>query len=182
MDELLDILTPEGHPTEAVRLKSEAHLLGLYHATVHVWFYTESRQVLMQKRGAQKETFPSYWDVSVAGHVHAGESIKQAALREIEEEIGLIIDVNLLQKIKIRKNQIVHPNGIIDNEFQHVFIIKFETDINELQMQAEEVADLKLFNLETIVQTLDGLSTKYNIVPAMKKDFAFIKENILKTF
>lgn len=181
MDEFLDILTDEGKSTGVIRLKSEAHQLGLFHATVHIWFYTDCGQILMQKRGTQKETFPNHWDVSVAGHIHAGESIDEAAIREIHEEIGLTIDAQQLQEIKIRKNQIIHPNGIIDNEFQHVFISKLETAINELKMQAEEVADLGLFAMDTITECLAGHASKYLIVPAMQADFAFIKENIIKT-
>lgn len=181
MDEFLDILTDEGNSTREVRLKSEAHQLGLFHATVHIWFYTDNGQILMQKRGAQKETFPNHWDVSVAGHIHAGESIEEAVIREVHEEIGLIVDAKQLQEIKIRKNQIIHANGIRDNEFQHVFISKLHTEINELKMQAEEVADLRLFTMDTITDSLAGHSSKYLIVPVMQADFAFIKENILKT-
>lgn len=181
MDEFLDILTDEGKSTSEIRLKSEAHQLGLFHATVHIWFYTDDGQILLQKRGAQKETFPNHWDVSVAGHIHAGELINNAAIREIKEEIGLTIEEKQLHKIKVRKNKIRHPNGIIDNEFQHVFISKLSTTIAQLQMQAEEVDDLRLFKIDTITHALDGNASKYLIVPAMQNDFAFIKENILRT-
>jgi isopentenyldiphosphate isomerase len=106
MDEYLDILDPQGNQTGKNCLKSVAHQEGYYHATVHVWFYTNDHKILLQKRGSNKKTYPNYWDVSVAGHVHAGESIKDAALREVEEEIGLTIQEKDLKKIAVRKGDI----------------------------------------------------------------------------
>ena len=41
MDELIDILNAEGKPLGTSAMKSVAHREGLFHATVHIWFYTE---------------------------------------------------------------------------------------------------------------------------------------------
>ncbi|MEX0314176.1 MAG: hydrolase, partial [Allomuricauda sp.] len=71
MDELVDILDDNGNPTGRTCLKSEAHRKGLFHPTIHVWFYTSEGQILFQKRADNKDTFPSLWDVSVAGHIGA---------------------------------------------------------------------------------------------------------------
>ena len=91
MDERVDILNEQGKPTGESCLKSEAHRKGLLHPTVHIWLYTTDGRVLIQKRGKNKATHPLLWDVSVAGHVAAGEEIVSAAIREVEEEIGLTI-------------------------------------------------------------------------------------------
>ena len=73
MDERIDILTSTGQLTGKTCLKSEAHQKGLYHQTVHIWFYTDTKKILLQKRAAVKKVFPNHWDVSVAGHMGAGE-------------------------------------------------------------------------------------------------------------
>ena len=52
MDELLDILDEHGNPTGTTALKSKAHKLGLFHATIHVWLYTKDEKILLQKRAA----------------------------------------------------------------------------------------------------------------------------------
>ncbi len=148
MDELIDILNADGTSAGKSCLKSIAHQRGYYHATVHVWFYTIDHQLLLQKRGAQKKTYPNRWDVSVAGHVHAGESIEEAAVREVKEEIGLSISTQDLTKIAVRKGERSHPNGIKDNEFYHVFICKLKKSVGELSRQEDEVDDLQLFDLE----------------------------------
>jgi isopentenyldiphosphate isomerase len=84
-DEYLDILDESGEFTGRTCLKSVAHKIGYFHPTIHVWFYTTRAEVLLQKRGSEKLTFPNYWDVSVAGHVGAGEAIEEAAVREVLE-------------------------------------------------------------------------------------------------
>ena len=92
MDELIDIITQEGKPTGKTALKSEAHKNGWFHATVHIWLFTKDKKILLQKRAITKKVFPGLWDISVAGHVGAGEAILTAAKREIFEEIGVHIE------------------------------------------------------------------------------------------
>ena len=74
MDELIDLLDENGKPTGKTALKSKAHQMGLFHATVHVWCYSRTGNVLLQQRAANKQANPLKWDVSVAGHIGAGES------------------------------------------------------------------------------------------------------------
>ena len=135
MKELLDIWDESGKPTGQVYEKSIAHQKGLFHPTVHVWFYTSAPSLLLQKRGSNKETFPNLWDVSVAGHVSSGESILDGALREIKEEIGLQLKSNDLILIDVRKNINQFSNGIIDCEFQHVFLSELKIGLEDLVIQ-----------------------------------------------
>ena len=122
MDELIDILDENGNYTGKTCLKSVAHQYGCFHPTAHVWLYTKEAKILLQKRAMTKKVFPGLWDISVAGHIAAGESIETAAIREVKEEINFTIDKNKLFKIGTRKHHVKHANGIIDNEFHHVFI------------------------------------------------------------
>ena len=152
MDELVDILDSDGNPTGKSVLKSEAHQKGLLHPTVHVWCYTKSGELLFQKRAAAKKTFPSMWDVSVAGHVAAEENIENAAIREVEEEIGLHIQAKDLIKVGVFKSEHQHPNGIIDAEFNHCFLAELKVPLASLQPQEEEVEDLQLISIPTLKQ------------------------------
>lgn len=153
MDELIDILDEQGNYTGETCLKSVAHKFGYFHPTVHIWLYTSDKKVLLQKRALTKKVFPGLWDISVAGHIGAGEKISLAAVREVEEEIGFSIPTEKLQKIGTRKHQVNHPNGIIDNEFHHVFIAELTEPIENLTIQEEEVAELKLFDLDILTRT-----------------------------
>lgn len=165
MDELIDVLDNEGNKTGETVLKSLAHQKGIFHETVHIWFYTKNGQIILQQRGKEKKTFPRLWDVSVAGHVGAGEQIKAAAIREIEEEIGLLIKENDLQKIGIFKSIQKHNENLMDCEFHHTFITELKVSLLQLTKQKSEVADLKLTSLLKFSEETWGLANVQKYVP-----------------
>ena len=181
MDELIDILNNKGEFTGITALKSEAHKNGWYHATVHVWFYTDKKQILLQQRASTKKVFPSLWDVSVAGHIGVGESIIDSAIRESKEEIGIEISKKQLIKVGERMDKIVHPNGILDNEFKHIFICKLLKQIDELTFQKEEVDDIRLFSFDEIQQSIDNFeNSNFRIVPVDFEYYKFIMRTVEK--
>ena len=180
MDEYIDILNSEGQPTGKSCLKDEAHQQGWFHPTVHVWFYTASPALLLQKRSLSKQTFPGFWDVSVAGHVSAGESILEGALREVKEEIGLDIKISDLIPLDIRKNTNRFENGVIDCEFQHVFLVNLTSDISQLRVQEDEVDAVRLFTFEELQNCMQQMHPNYNIVPADMSYYQFMMDTVLK--
>ena len=182
MDELIDILTPEGKSTGKTALKSEAHKKGWFHATAHIWFFTSNEKILLQKRALTKKVFPGIWDISVAGHIGAGEEILEGAKREVFEEIGLILEDKDFIKIGTRIHQVNHENGIQDNEHHHVFIAELKTPISELTMQPEEVAGLELWDLKVLKETKNlenVLLPRFHeyYVTVYNKIISYLKEN-----
>ncbi len=165
MDERIDIWDEEGRPTGRTALKSEAHRMGWCHPTIHVWFYTQTGRVLLQRRAFDKETFPGLWDVSVAGHIGAGESALKGAVREIQEEIGLAVRPEELQPIGTFKAVHQHPGGIVDCEFHQAFLCLLQKPLSALTPQASEVADLKLKPLLTLAEEVWGLARPGLYVP-----------------
>jgi 16S rRNA (adenine1518-N6/adenine1519-N6)-dimethyltransferase len=69
--------------------KQKAWRDGLIHRVVRISILDRAGRLLIQKRSSKKELFPGRWDNSAAGHVDAGETYEQAALRELNEELGL---------------------------------------------------------------------------------------------
>ncbi len=165
MDELVDILDSEGNYTDKTALKSEAHKNGWFHPTVHIWFFTLDGRVLIQQRTKNKDTHPLLWDVSVAGHVGAGEHIEDAAVREVLEEIGLDIEKECLQKIGVFKAEHEHSETLVDNEFHQVFLCQLKVPLKTLKKQKSEVADLTLVPLLRFSEETWGLANLRNYVP-----------------
>ncbi|MCR5262231.1 MAG: NUDIX domain-containing protein, partial [Clostridiales bacterium] len=90
--EYLDICGENGEPTGETVSRAEAHSRGILHRTAHVWIVRktgEGREVLLQKRSMDKDSFPGRWDTSSAGHIPAGEEPLGSALRELSEELGI---------------------------------------------------------------------------------------------
>lgn len=165
MDELIDILDSEGNFTGKTKLKSYAHSMGLFHATAHIWLYTSGGNVLLQQRGKDKNTHPLLWDVSVAGHVAAGETIEFSALREVEEEIGLTISENSLEKIGVFKSVQKHRDDLVDCEFHHTFLCELKVPIEHLHKQESEVEALKLIPLIRFSEEIKNMENIKKYVP-----------------
>jgi isopentenyldiphosphate isomerase len=180
LKEFLDIWDESGKPIGQICEKSIAHQKGLFHPTVHIWFYTSTPSLLLQKRGPNKQTFPSFWDVSVAGHVSSGESILDGALREVHEEIGLQLKSDDLRLIDIRKNVNQFSNGIIDCEFQHVFLSELKINVKDLVIQKEEVDDIRLFSFEEMEICMQQKHSAFKIVPADMSYYKFIMDKLLE--
>ncbi len=176
MDELIDIVDEQGNYTGKTCLKSEAHKFGYFHPTVHIWIYTKDHKILLQQRAFTKKVFPGLWDISVAGHIGAGEIIEEAAIREVEEEIGFKIKSENLKKIGTRKHQVNHPNGIIDNEFHHVFITELTIPVEELTLQESEVAGLKLYDLDILNNTSEYDNV---LLPEYSQYYEFVYTSIV---
>lgn len=178
MDERIDIWDSEGRPTGRSALKSEAHRMGWWHPTVHVWVYTPQAQVLLQQRGLDKVTFPGLWDVSVAGHMGAGEAPEEAALREIQEEIGLEAVPSGLEYLSLHQEQHQHPGGITDSEFHHLFLLRVAHSGLKLIPQASEVAALRWEPLTHLAEATWGLANPGAYVPHGSAYYAKIIKEI----
>ena len=141
-DELIDIYDESNNLTGVRKMKSEAHKEGLWHRNTHIWIYNPKGEILLQLRAKDKDLYPDMWDISAAGHVAAGEDPLTAGVREIEEEIGLNVKKEDLQFFKIRKVMVVYKK-IKNNEFNYIYLLKFDGDAKRLRLQDEEVQEIR---------------------------------------
>lgn len=73
-------------------LRSKVHREGLRHRAVHVFATNPAEEVFLQRRAFTKDMNPGLWSSSCSGHLDTGETYEQAALRELVEEIGLLLE------------------------------------------------------------------------------------------
>jgi len=181
MDEYIDIVDQYGKPLGRSELKSVIHKKGYYHHTAHIWFYTEKGNILLSQRSAQKSICPLMWDVSVAGHIDAGETAKQAAIRETKEEIGLEITEDHLIKIGVFKCFQSYGNNIKDNEFHNTFIALLNTPLEQLTPQEGEVEALKLVSVSEFQSLINTINNNNNhFVPSNQAYYQLILNEIKK--
>ncbi len=179
MDEYIDIVDNKGKPTGKTALKSEAHKNGWYHNTIHLWLYTKQGEVLLQQRSRKKAIHPLLWDVSAAGHIDAGETFLEAAIRETKEEIGLELQPKDLIKIGVEFHETNYANGAIkDNEFHQVYIAELKTELKNLTPQKDEVEALKLVSFKTFEDLLAQSETNNHFIPTNKSYYYFVIKTI----
>ena len=69
--------------------RESIHAQNLFHKSVQVLLFNREKKLFIQQRNHDKDVYPGYWDVSAAGHVQYGESCLDAAIRELDEELGI---------------------------------------------------------------------------------------------
>ena len=87
-EEILEIVNEDNQVTGRAP-RSRIHGQQLMHRAVHIFLFNSREELFLQKRSAQKDEFPGYYDSSAAGHVDPQESYADAAARELEEELGI---------------------------------------------------------------------------------------------
>jgi len=114
------------------------HKEGFWHNTVHCWLYDKEGNVYFQIREDQKTFY-----TTASGHVAAGETIKEAFVREIKEEIGLELDIEKAECIEILPFKMDRENkdGTIfkDRALANVYIYEFNGTYKEFDFDLNEV-------------------------------------------
>lgn len=89
-EEIFDVVN-EQDDVIGQQIRREVHRLGLRHRAVHVLVFNARSELFLQKRSMTKDTFPGAWDSSASGHVDTGETYDACAVRELREELGLVV-------------------------------------------------------------------------------------------
>lgn len=139
--EILDIVNENDDVVGALS-RDEIHRDGLIHRASHMLLFNSAHQVFLQKRSMSKDNDPGLWDSSSAGHVDTGESYRQCAVRELEEELGLIISTDdLTMRFKLR------PVSATGMEFAVVYTLISD---QPLTLDSTEIDDGKWLNLDNV--------------------------------
>jgi isopentenyldiphosphate isomerase len=160
VDEKIDVLDDRRLMTGEVVWKSEAHRLGLWHRCFHCWIASPETPsggpyLFVQRRAAEKETWPDRLDVTVGGHLGAGEEALEGGLREIKEELGLQVAAGDLMPLGTRRAELEIPTGI-DREFQEVFLLVRSLSPKDLRLQKKEVAAVSRLRLDDVEALCEG--------------------------
>ena len=148
MEEKYDVYTRDGKYL-GTKTCTECHKLnpGFYHKPAWTWCYNSNGEILVQKRSMRVKNFPGGWDMPCAGHIDAGETPKEGAIREAKEELG--IDIN--------EEDMEFMFEYIEDltwEIGQVFFFKLDKKENELTLQEEEVDEVKWLSFEDFKKLL----------------------------
>lgn len=88
-NELLPIIDNDGNVAGKVPRQQAHNGSKVLHPVVHLHLFNDKGDLYLQKRPLWKDILPGKWDTATGGHVNFGEDIRQALIREVEEELGL---------------------------------------------------------------------------------------------
>ncbi len=176
--ELIDILDKEVFiKTWEIKIiksipKKEAHETWEFHQAWHIWIYNSKWEVLLQKRSKNKDSYPSLWDISVAGHISSWETMNEWILRELKEELW----ENLEEVIKNNKLELIFSyledvkrimkwENWHNNELNNIYLLKYDLSIENLKMQEEEIEELKFIPIEIFDKEIHDIELSKKYVP-----------------
>jgi len=145
--------------------RSEAHSKGLLHRVIQIMLFDPDGKLFVQQRALSKDMYPGHWEGSLSGHVKKGESYKDAAERELHEELGICVKRGTLKEV-------IEFGLHEENErvLAKLFVVKdFKGD---WKLDEEEVKAGEFWQLKKVEAELKG---KKPFHPLFRKAFADLK-------
>jgi len=96
--ELLDIVDERDIVIKKGVSREEAHQKKLLHRAILVFVFNSKGQIFVQERSPVKDVYPGLLVASCSGHVLSGETYKEAAVRELREELGVEANPKLIER------------------------------------------------------------------------------------
>lgn len=160
-DELFDVLLEDSTHTGIVKRRADVHRDGDWHRAIHVWVYGVGANgpfILFNRRSLNKDTWPGKLDVTVGGHLAAGETT-DSAFREIEEEIGIDPAPGMLQPLFTRQ-----AYGETERELQDVFLFRDDRPLQLYQPNPAELEGLVTISLRDALSLFRQEVTSLNAI------------------
>lgn len=133
--EYIDIFDYNNNPTGEIKEKTQAHEDGNFHRTAYVWIMNDKKELLLQKRSATKKSHPNFWDISGVGHIRAGETVIEGAIRELKEELGVE----------------VKEEGLLIHEEEYKYLFKYIRKQN-IEIRKCTINDVdEIYNIQNII-------------------------------
>ncbi|KGR91729.1 DNA mismatch repair protein MutT [Ureibacillus massiliensis 4400831 = CIP 108448 = CCUG 49529] len=138
-------------------------------AAVAVIILNEKNQVLLQKRSDVQ-----LWGIP-SGHIEVGETVSEAAIREVKEETDLDIRIKKLIGVYSDPTSQVfeYPNGQVVHFITTCFLA--EMIGGELKCNSNESLDIKFFSEENLPSDLLKMHPRWLKDALSNKEWAFIR-------
>ena len=151
------VLVDEKNRKFGVSEKVKAHKDGKLHRAFSIFVFNSKGELLIQQRAKTKYHSGGLWSNTVCSHPQPGETYQQAVHRRLKEEMGF--DCRLEKSFCfIYKSDF--QNGLIENEYDCVFLGKFD---GEIKPNAQEIMDSKWIPIEELRQDINKNPDKYSV-------------------
>ncbi len=160
--ELVDVLNTRKEFTGEI---ADKHNIpeGYYLLSVHIWIINDKGQLLLQQRLSTAHKFPNMWS-NTGGAVKAGETSIEGAVRELKEELGIIVKKEDLEFIASYKRT---------RDFADVWLLKKNIAINDIIVGEDEVQNVKWTSFKEFEEMLkngEAVKSSYDYLKLFMAD------------
>jgi isopentenyl-diphosphate delta-isomerase len=141
---------PNGWPRGAVGRHQAHQAGGVLHLAVSVQLVDSQGRWLLQRRAESKPVFAGRWSNSCCTHPVPGESLQAAALRGLQDELGLC-DVELQAAGAFTYRARDASSGMVEHERDFVFVGLADT--REVSPHPDHVSELALLPFRDALRT-----------------------------
>lgn len=128
--------------------KMTAHEQGLLHRAFSVFLFHEDK-VLLQKRASSKYHCGGLWTNTCCSHPRQGESVKDAAVRRLREELNIYVDT--VKEVHAFVYHRAFDNGLTEFEYDHVLVGEYNGLWTE---NPEEVDEVKWVSIKKLKEDI----------------------------
>ena len=140
-----------------VKQRDLVHRDGDWHQVFHCWVIgrgaNDDPYLILQKRRDYLD-YPNKIDISAAGHLAAGETVRDG-LRELEEELGLRVAFEDLIPLG-RRVGISRIGDFVDCQICHVFFYECDRPLTDYNYRREEIAGLLKLRIDEAFRLFSG--------------------------
>lgn len=140
------VLVDDNNNEIGTALKDTVHTNNTpLHRGFSLFLFNSKNELLLTKRSSKKKTFPGVWTNTVCGHPAPGESAVEAALRRLEQELGLKRShfvkkqgETLIREVAPYRYRFADKNGIVENEICPILVAYSDADPKPDPEEVEE--------------------------------------------
>lgn len=149
------ILVDKNDNQIGVEEKIKAHKEAKLHRAISIFIFNSKNELMLQKRNKNKYHCGGLWTNTVCSHPKPNESLEEAVHRRLKEEMGFDCE---MKEVFSFIYTVKFDNGLTENEFDHVFIGKY--DKNPV-LNKEEAEDFKWISLNDLKIEIEKSPEKY---------------------
>ncbi|MBU4308868.1 MAG: isopentenyl-diphosphate Delta-isomerase [Nanoarchaeota archaeon] len=137
--------------------KIKAHKQRKLHRAFSIFVFNSKGKLLIQQRAKSKYHCAGIWANTCCSHPKPNETYNHAVHRRLKEEMGFDCK---LKKLFCFIYNTGFKNGLIENEYDFVFIGKFD---GEVKPNKKEVMNYKWISIKDLKKNIKKNSNKYSV-------------------
>ena len=150
------ILVDENDNPTGTMEKMEAHKRGLLHRAFSIFIFNAKGDMLLHQRATDKYHSGGLWTNACCSHPRSDQQTMKAAEIRLKEEMGFTVP---LKKIFDFTYKAALDNGLIEHEYDHVFLGIYDGDIDP---DKDEVSNFCFLSMTEIRSSIQSQPQKYS--------------------